>query len=380
MPIYWQPVKCTNEDTPALNTTNTINLPKAGALGSVLLLVSCDQNNVARTANKWRLIDFIDKLEVKGNGTTTICSIDARCARALAFHDQGVFTPDVPREYAGNTQFARILINFGERLYDRNKGLNAQNWDSLQLKVLNSLSSTDWNSTKLSYQTYAIMKRLDGGFAGGHFRKEEYRKFTSVAATWTYIDLPTDAKLRRLMLQLETSTTNGVDDTNPTNYATEIKYTIRDREVELFDLAATDAQILELLGNGRDVISHVTQEYHSANYGLRTGVGYPLGWAAAVVNKDGAVGSVIPSHGDETNSCLKPSGYEADHPWSYLIKGMGPESTILFRHDRHPDLSDMLDLAAADVKPANFDIYSKNASGVVRVVLDRLFTKEGKGA
>jgi len=375
---YWQPVPCVNKDAPALNTTNTIELPKAGAIGSLLIFVSCDQMNVARQSEKWRLIDSMDLLEVKGNGTSTIKSYHATLARALAWYDQRVFTPDVVREYAANTQFARILINFGERLYDRRHGLNASKWDSLELKIKNTLSSTSWDSTKLAYTCYALMKRGDGDFGYGHFRTETYKEYTTVASTWEYTDLPTDAKLRRLILQLVANTTNGVDVTNPTNYATQIKYFVKGRETEMFNIMASEMQVFNTLENEAEILSHITHEYHDADYGLRSGVGYPLGWAGVVVGKNSGAGSTIPTIGDETNSTLKPRAYQADHPWSFLVKGMGPESTIIFRHDRYPDLGDMLDLAASDVKPATFDIYAKNASGVNRVCIDRLFLQEGK--
>jgi hypothetical protein len=373
-------VKCVNKDTPAANTTNTIELPKAGAMGSILLFISIDNESYARQSEKWRIIDNIDLIEVKGNGTTTLKSYHGTVARAMAWYDQKVFTPDVCREYGANTQFARVLINFGQKLYDRRRGINNGLWDSLELKIKNSLSTTQFTSSKLAYTAYAICKRGDGPFDLGHFRTETYKEWTTIATSWQYCDLPTDGLLRRIVLQLVANTSNGVDATNPTNYATEIKYFLKGRETELFDIAASEMQCLNLLDNEAEILSHITHQYHDDEYGLRSGVGYPLAWAGISVGKDGAGPTLAPTIGDETNSTVKVRNYYADYPWSMLVKGMGPESTIIFRHDRHPDLSDMLNLAAEGIKPATFDVYTKNASGTNRIVTDRLFKTEGKGA
>ena len=378
MPIYWQPVKCVNKDSPTQNTTNTIELPKAGAIGSLLIFIGSDQLNVARQTADWRLVDDLDLIEVKGNGTKNLKSVTGRTARALAWLDQRVFTPDVTREYATNTQFCRVLINFGERLFDRRRGLNAEKWDSLELKIKNSLSSTHFNSSTYSINAYAIMKRGDNGFPAGHFRTEEYKKWTTVATTWEYTDLPTEGKLRRLLLGLEPNTSSGVAATNPWNYATQIKYFLKSREVEQYDFSAEYMQVLNLLDYEAEQISHITQNYHDADYGLWWGGGYPLAWSGMSISKDGSGSSTVPTIGDETNPTVKPESYEGDSPFSMLIKGLAPESHIVFRHDRHADLTDMLDLSAPDVKPATFDVYSKNASGINRIILDRLFTAEGK--
>ena len=372
---YWQPVKCVNKDAPTNNSTGTVSLPDAGQIGSLLAVFQCDMDNVARTSKDWRLVDELDLLEVKGNGTRTILSLSARQARAFAWYDQKVFPPDVLREYATTSQVAVVLLNFGEKLYDPIHGLNAEKWTGgLELKVKNTLDTAQWNETKYSYEVFAMMKREGSPFVG-HFRKEDYKPYTTAATTWEYINLPTEGKLRRLILEMIASTTLGVDDTNPTNYATQILYKKKSRKIELYDIAASTMQRINLLENEAEVLSHIQHYYHTADYGLRSGVGYPLAWAGMSVSKDGAVQAAFHGIDEQTNSCIKPEGYEADHPMSMLIKGMGPESTIIFRHDREPNMADMLDLKAEAT--VTFDIYAKNASGGNHILLDRYFTEEG---
>ena len=94
--------------------TYKLDLPKTGLLSSLHIFASADKvSNASETGGKWRLVDWLTKIEVLANASTPIKSLSAREAQALAFWDTGKVAADVWRSYASNTEFASILLNFG---------------------------------------------------------------------------------------------------------------------------------------------------------------------------------------------------------------------------------------------------------------------------
>ena len=94
--------------------TYEFDLPKNGQLmGLVLYLRSKHNSYPFLTAVKWRLIDYISKIEVIGDGSEIIKVYDGRQALAAAFYDDGRVPPHIWRHYSNVTDRQWLPINFG---------------------------------------------------------------------------------------------------------------------------------------------------------------------------------------------------------------------------------------------------------------------------
>src|SRR3990167_3307405 len=146
--MFWQRDIIRSGVSMAFNGTYTLDLPKQGELSSLILYVRSTQNGQPFLASvpKWRLIDYISKIEVIGDGSEVIKSFDGRQALACAFYDDKIEPLGKWGNYNGVTHRQMIPIHFGRRFYDELFGLDLGRFNQVTLKTTNDATATQFTT------------------------------------------------------------------------------------------------------------------------------------------------------------------------------------------------------------------------------------------
>ena len=360
------------------NDTYKLDLPDTGVLSSILLRLHGKPatGNPFASQNKWRLIDFIDKIEVILNGATICKSLTGMQAQFLAFMDQKVVAPSKWLEYSGPTLREYILINFGRFYGDTQYGLDLSRFASAELQITNSCDTTNWQDD-LKWTILANWIREPETPPAGYMRSETWRTWTTVADETQYLDLPTEHVLRRIVLQaIPAVDTSYLEKTSLFNLMDDIELSLQTGVLRVYKGGLDDLLYLNLLDLGVEPITG-GWVYHSADYGFNVGLGYVDAMAIAAGTKDDAEAATIPTiEGDRNSFTQKMESYEADTLVGFLAKGVAYHNCGYFRFDHNPDPRTWLDPAAR--RSVQLNIHTKNSSsaagGTNHVVLDRLVT------
>ncbi len=359
------------------NDTLRFELPEKGLYSGLLIKVSCDQESANSGQENYRLIDQINKVEVMANGSKIIKSLSGIQLQALSFYDHGIAQIDTLREYASNTQFAFIPIQFGRRLYDRDYLLDMAKYDVVELKLTNNMSSTYWQDT-LSYTIIGyVLKDVPADYANkGYFKSHEWRKYTTVADEWKYLDIPAEHPLRRIMLRAEPDITSGADDTAFENLVYDIKFMLQTGDVIVFEGKLEDLLRDNLIDYGALALTGGHSYRVGTDY-IETGIGRRLVEAAIAFSMTGSASTTVPTTDDGHSNHMKlmPQG-GGDIGINWMALGCGFHNTAMLRFDREPDLADMID--TVDKKQVELHLHTRNAAsaadGTVSVVLEELMT------
>ena len=374
--MWWERRFLRTGESWANGGTLKLDLPTSGILGSIM--VRAERAGVTDAFNdqyKWRLIDYISKVEVIGNGSTPIKSFTGEVARGLTCFDGGGLSPDQEFNYGSSTKRAHFMLNFGRRLWDRKYGLDLSRWNNVQLQLTNDGSSTffggAWSADILMY----IMRGDGVPVPQGYFRTEEVQNWTTVQNERKYITLPQDHKLRRILLHvIPAHGTNDNADTQSYNVVDDIELYIRSKREKLFDASLRFLWYENYFSLGRNFLTHL-EPYHTGGNGVKTGLGQVLAKAMGQMPQGGTPGAntvaVEPGNDGDTQKLLRTG---TDN-YSWLMSGLGPENCAVI--DLAPDIEDpgtWLDLAKE--KDVNLDVHTADSAsadnGVVRVITDRL--------
>ena len=201
--MYWNRRYLREAEAATLNSTYRLDLPDVGMLGSLLLRIEATSKvDTMLATEKWRIIDDLSDLQIILNGSHPCKDLTGYQAQALNWFDQGVMPDTKWNQYGNAPQKEYILINFGRHLMDGEMGLDLSMFDNVQLRLTNTLSST-YYSADLVVSSLAYFKEEGGGFPQGYIKSEQFKSWLAAQNTWEYTDLPTEGKLRRLMLRLE---------------------------------------------------------------------------------------------------------------------------------------------------------------------------------
>jgi len=376
--MYWQREYLREGDTFTRDETHRLDLPSEGLLGSILLRMNvAGVSGAFAEIEKWRIIDYLSKIEVVGDGATVIKSLTGEVASAIAFYDQGVANPDYWHSYATGTKWCHLLLNFGRNLFDPEFGLDLSRWKNVELKLTNDATSSEFGADiSLSILQYFLRDAPSGAFRG-YFRTEEWRKWTTVQNATEYLELPVGNRIRRIIMQLipDVDATN-LSETGMWNVADDVELSLKTGVLRVFKGGVDDLMWENFYDYGKEILSSPNY-YMTADYGRRVGLGYVLAALGTAGTQDGAGAATIPTlEGRRTDNTQKPETYEADTLISGLCRGLCPENTVVFRFDRPDDVIAYLDPLAQ--KTVKLDVHTRDvasaADGTVRVILDRLVT------
>jgi hypothetical protein len=360
-----------------LNETFKLDLPEHGLLTSLLIRISGDELTAyGKGMHDWRIIDKISKVAVLVNGATVCKSLTGYQVQALGYYDQGVLPPGDWRNYAANTQFEYLLINFGRYLGDPEIGLDLSKFANVELQITNTATSSDFTSFSVSVLGYYMRGGQSGQFKG-YMRTEEWRAWTTVSDETKYNDLPVEHIIRRVMLQaIPDQSATFENDANMSSQMDDIELGLDTGQVRVYKGGIDDLMRENYLDTGKPVIVG-GQVYADVDDGVDLSLGRTLMYVGGAVSKDGAGSGTVPTlQADDLNGTVKPETFEADSPINVLSIGFAPFYTAQFDFNLGWDAANWLDPAAR--KTVKLDIHTRSgaayADGRNAIVLDRLVT------
>lgn len=358
--------------------TVTFELPDDGLLGSIMLhAYRAPLTEPMRSIEKWRLVDFISKVEMIGNGSEIIKSVNGRIGKYLAWLDGGGGNPDKAFNYGSSTFRHHTIINLGRALFDPDYGLDLSRWGSVELKLTNDGSATyfggDW---AVDVILYWLREGSPAQFRG-YFRTEQWREWTTVKAERQYLELPLQHVLRRLILQTNPAVSATMNaETTLYNLAYDIELTIRSGKLKVFDDSLRDLWYENYFHLGRDVLQGI-EPYHLEDYGIRTGLGQTLGMGGVRIPHDGIQDTASPSFspGEDSSTAKRMTDIDGDQD-SLIVMGLALENCAVIPFDQDPDPATWLDLKADGTVELTVETANSESAedGNIIAVTDRLVT------
>ena len=373
--MFWQREYVREAVSMTLNDTYRLDLPEHGLLGSLLLRISGAQaSGYGQTGADWRIIDELSKLQILLESSNICKSLTGYEVQALAFYDQGVMPPDTWRNYATNTQWCYLLLNFGRHLHDLDYGLDLAKFNNVEFQLTNTATSSDFSDLTLSVLAHYLRDASPSQFKG-FLRTEEWRSWTTVADETKYSDLPTEFPIRRVMLQAIPGVDGSyVENTGMNNLMDDIELALDTGVTRVYKGGIDDLMRENYYDTGKVVLKGGFP-YQSADNGIDISMGYVTEAIVGAGSQDGAVAATIATlESGRTSFTQKMETYEADSPGCLLVNGLAPFMTALFRFDHSPNAADWLDPAKR--ASVQLNIHTRNASSAASgrnaIVLDRL--------
>jgi hypothetical protein len=373
---YWQREMYRSGVAMDQNQTWKEDLPKQGLLGSMLLKVGGqNQSGYGVGGGDWRLIDKLSKLSIIVNGSHDVKSLTGKQVQALAFYDQKKVSCDAWRNYATNTQWAWLLLNFGRKLYDKELGLDLSKFDRAEIWLENTASSTYFTDS-LSVTIYCLWLREAGeGAFKGYLRSQEVYSKVPVAGAWDYIDLPTEGMLRRLLLNpIPGVDSDYLENTTWRNLMWDNRLMVKSRATEVMRCPVATLSEENWFGEEGEVLTHGYADV-TADKGFDMGVGTPYGKAGIAGSKSGAVAGSPPTiEGDSQRFTEKSENRDASVPNHLFARGFGYHCTAVVPFDQDPNPETWMNLLAE--KQVTLDIQCRSGvtvtSALNKVVTDRM--------
>lgn len=349
--MFWQRETLRSAASMAFGETYELDLPKSGQLGSIVLYIhSTAVSNAFLTACKWRLIDYISKIEVIADGSEIIKSLDGPEALAAAFYDDGRPPVGMWRTYATTPQRQWIPIHFGRRFKDELYGLDLSKYNQVTLKITNDASATEF-STDITANIFGYFLREGGGFGAGHFREEVWKSWLPVAGETEYSELPVSLPVRRILLEARPArdTADAKNNSTMIDLMETIDFTFRTGQVRVYHDSLQELGHLAAMEGIGEVLTRGSID-RTAGYGFECGIGYVtsnLGYGQA--DADGITSALANMRKDIQDSAQEAGYRPANGPLAWICRGNSYCDCTPLWVARKEDLSDMLDVAALDV-------------------------------
>ncbi len=350
--MFWQREVLRSGVGMTFNQTYELDLPKSGILGSLALYMRSTDTGVGfATAVKWRLIDFISKIEVIGDGAEVIKSFDGRQALACAYYDQGgIECPSMWRHYSNTPHRQWVILNFGRFLMDELFGLDLSRWNQVTLKITNDATSSEF-TTDIDIDVIAYWVREGGMAFAGYFREEEWKKWDPAAAVTEYNDLPVALPIRRILLRARPAvdTADAKNNSSMHRLMNDIDFTYRTGQVRVYKGSLEQLGHLSVLETGRYAETR-GGAYRTAGYGFEAGVGYTmqgLGYGGA--DADGITTALANKRQDVQDSAQEQGYNSANGMLEWSLRGHGYMHNVPLLEAKKPDLSDLMDPEALKV-------------------------------
>jgi hypothetical protein len=363
-------------DTMTRNSTYRLSLPDNGFVTSMLLIFASTPVTDARLdVAKWRVVDFLSKVEVLLNQSTVCKSLTGRMAHVSQWLDGGPLVVAQDHNYGSSTLRFALPIHFGRKFFDAEYGLDLSKWDDVELRVSNDGSSTYFGADHSISVLLNYVRDVPANPFRGYLRTEEWNNYLTVASAKKYLELPTENKIRRVLIQVDpTLDSNHVAQRTPYNTLSNIEFFLKTGLLKMFDGDLRTLWRVNAYEDGRVPLVGAEQ-YATDAKGFRTGLGQTWYKAGAYLSHDGGQSTYAPDFvpGEDSVTQTRQSDGDSDQ-WSTMFMGTAPESCAWFRFD-DPDVPDSyLDPAAQKTVQLNYSIGtdSNDTDATIRTVLDRL--------
>lgn len=372
--MYWQLEYLREGATMTRNSTYRLDLPENGLLSALQLRIeSTGVNDAFLATMNWRISDFIDKVEIIGNGSTVIKSISGNVLQGLQFFDTGIASLDYWLSYGASTQRFNVMLLFGRKLFDEDYGLDLSVWDNVEIRITNTATSTYYGAD-FTVALLGYWLREGSGFKG-YLRTEEWQKWTTVSDETKYLELPTENKIRRIIFQcIPPYDSDNVFNTGMWNLIDDLEVSLKTGVLRIYKGGIDDLMRMNAIYLQKLVMTY-PQYYMTSDYGRNIGIGYVLGGAHSFGGATAAITNGKPAlEVGNTNGTQVVKAYTGDTSFQGIHVGLCPENCLVFPFNLIDSPENYLDpLAQATVK---INVHTRSgstyASGTIRVILDRV--------
>ena len=158
----------------------------------------------------------ITKIELV-DGSDVLFSLNGGQAQALNIYDRKVPTMNYKQKYDGNSMASTYALDFGRFLHDPMLALDPARFRNLQLKISynEALADTGASAHEMEIRADVFDEYVPSPI--GFLMAKEHYAATPPSSGYTYIDLPTDHVLRKLLVQ------GYYKDNSPYSIVTEVR-------------------------------------------------------------------------------------------------------------------------------------------------------------
>jgi hypothetical protein len=354
--------------------TYRVSLPQNGFVTSLMLVLSGTPVNDARLdVSKWRWVDFIDKIEVLGNQATVIKSMNGRMAHVQQWLNGGALIHSQDHNYGTSTLRSRIPVHFGRQYFDTEYGLDLSRWQDVELRITNSASSTYFSDSLTVDVLLNYVRDVSGNPFKGYFRTEEWNNYLTVASEKKYLELPTENKIRRILLQVDPVVdANHVASRTPYQTLSKIELFLKTGLLKVWDGSLRYLWYDNLFSDGRYQLTGA-ESYATNDKGFRSGLGQAF-YKAGVNLTHGTQNTYGPDlvPGEDSFTQTRQADGNSDQS-SLIFAGIAPESCAWFNFNTPDSPDGFLDPAQQKTVQLNYTIGSdaSDASATIATVLDR---------
>lgn len=359
--MFWQRELYRQATAMTFAQTFELDLPQSGNLGSIgLLFASAGVSGAFATAVKWRLIDYISKIELIGNGATVIKSFDGRQALACNYYDDRVVPFSLWRNYIAAPHRQAVVINFGRRMHDLDHYLDMSRFDQVKLRITNDASATQY-TTDIRLDVVLNWLREPAKPSLGYYREEEWKLWQPAAGAIVYSDMPTEHKIRRILLRARpgVDTADAANNSSMNNIMGDIDYSLRTGQTRVFkgSMDVLGRMSYEELGYTPETAGYICR---TAAYKFDVGLGYVTNMVSAPASM-GATPAAYPitlAQGDVNDGSQGSIAYQADYPLHWNARGFGYMYNVPLFDSDDPEDADVLDPATDKVVKVDIECNS----------------------
>jgi len=232
----------------------------------------------------------------------------------------------------------------GRRWKDERHCLDLSRYDDVQLLFSNTATSTEF-TTNIQVDIIGLFLREPAGSPIGYYKEVEHKSWSPVADEWEDSNLPTDQRIRRILLRGRPAvdTADAKNKSSLGRLLYDLYLTKRSREIELWHGSAEQLGHLSVFEHGRyaESMTHIDR---TDEYGYDVGVGYVMhgvvaeGTQTSTPSATASVGA-----GDIQDSAQEVKQRTADQPLQGFWRGWGMLHNIPLWESRRDDDTDLID-------------------------------------
>jgi len=164
------------------------------------ILIRAEGLNGAEAASTHHWAKIIKKIELV-DGSEVLYSLDGLEAYAMQFY-QNKRTPSDWLHYLTGSYFCvTFALDFGRWLYDPEFALDPKRFNNLQLKIETDMAAGGIAPTATKFEVLAALFDQKVISPIGFLQAKRVKQYTMGSATHEYTDLPTDLKIRKLIVK-----------------------------------------------------------------------------------------------------------------------------------------------------------------------------------
>jgi hypothetical protein len=295
-------------------------------------------------------------------------------AHFLQWKDGGPAITDQHHNYGSSTLRWHTAILFGRYFKDPLYGLDLSRWDNVELRLTNDWTSTYFSAEHSIDVIPVYLRDVPSNPFRGYFRTEEWNTYTTVASEKKYLELPTENKVRRVVIQTNvTVDTSENAERTPYQTLSDIEFFLRTGQLKVFDATLRELWYENLFMDGRYLLAGA-ESYHSDGQGIWTGLGqtlYKAGVRLPHNSTQSTYGTSI-NPGDDSATQQREVSADADQD-SLLFAGLSLENCAWFDFTQPDEPEGYLDPDAMKTVQLNYTIGSNanDTGATIRTILDR---------